>query len=162
MYVKRPSHISEISEINNLDINLLCRLCGLVQVVDKPTRGDTILDKIVTNIGDYYSKPEILTPIGLSDHNTVLWLPKICPHQRNTVQHRVVRTFRNLDKLAFGRWMVGCDWSSVSSAGSAYHMTAAFYEILSPAMDSYFRQSSLVGYSMGVQLLKHTHPSRSI
>ena len=64
-----------LGDLNRLDISKLCRHNSLVQVVTKPTRGNAILDKIVTNIAGYYNTPDIGSPIGLSDHSTVIWLP---------------------------------------------------------------------------------------
>jgi len=43
----------------------------LKQVVKSPTRGAAILDKIYTNIHEWYDRPAILAHIGQSDHNAV-------------------------------------------------------------------------------------------
>ena len=40
--------ITLFGDINHLDTRQLCSGNGLIQVVDKPTRGDAILDKIIT------------------------------------------------------------------------------------------------------------------
>ena len=42
---------------------------NIKQVVDKPTRGAAILDLIITNLHHSYQSPQILAPLGSSDHN---------------------------------------------------------------------------------------------
>ena len=49
----------------------------LRQLVKLPTRDKAILDKIYTNGGQYYGNPEVLPPVGLSDHNVVLCRPAL-------------------------------------------------------------------------------------
>jgi len=44
----------------------------LKQVVRSPARGSAILDKIYTNLQDWYEQPVILPNIGRSDHNAVV------------------------------------------------------------------------------------------
>ncbi len=39
-----------LGDFNRLDTDLICRLCGLTQVVDKHAGGQAIFDKILTNI----------------------------------------------------------------------------------------------------------------
>ena len=41
-------------------------------VVKDPTRGQNILNLVQTNLHKYYKQPEILPPIGSSDHNVIL------------------------------------------------------------------------------------------
>ena len=49
----------------------------LKHVVDKPTRKGAILDKILTNMADFYSAPAICYHLGKSDHNIITAIP--CP-----------------------------------------------------------------------------------
>ena len=58
-----------LGDFNQLNIDQLCRLTGLGQTVNTPTRGQAILDKILTNMQHHYRIPQITSPIGLSDHN---------------------------------------------------------------------------------------------
>ena len=73
----RHSNVGYIvmGDLNELDISSLLSDPRFVQCVDKPTRGTRTLDKIITNISDYYQSPTISSPLGASDHCTVLWLP---------------------------------------------------------------------------------------
>ena len=45
-------------------------------MVKKATRGKALLDKIVTNIHQFYTEPEISAPVGLSDHNVLIVHPE--------------------------------------------------------------------------------------
>ena len=51
------------------------RAYPLKQIVTGTTRGDALLDKIYTNIAEWYDPPAILPQIGRSDHNAVLMRP---------------------------------------------------------------------------------------
>jgi len=47
----------------------------LRQVVSGSTRKDALLDKIYTNMSDWYTRPVVISQIGLSDHKAVLMRP---------------------------------------------------------------------------------------
>ena len=48
---------------------------GIKQLVKRPTRAKVVLDKVYTNMYDYYDEPTMTTPLGLSDHNCVVCYP---------------------------------------------------------------------------------------
>jgi len=64
-----------MGDFNDLDTKSLVSDRNFVQVVDKATRGDRILDKIITNFSAHYKHPSIMSPLGASDHCTVIWSP---------------------------------------------------------------------------------------
>ena len=64
-----------LGDYNELNILMLTANRGFRQVVSVPTRGDQILDKIVTNMSGYYNSPTTLPPLGSSDHLAVSWIP---------------------------------------------------------------------------------------
>lgn len=80
-----------MGDFNSLPDTLL-KGFPLKQIVRVPTRGQAILDKIYTNIADWFNNPVILPAIGKSDHQTVMaystsnpnWLPgeDITVHRR--------------------------------------------------------------------------------
>ena len=53
----------------------------LFKLVKTPTRGQNILDLVSTNLHKYYNQPEILPPIGNSDHNVALISPNNIRHK---------------------------------------------------------------------------------
>ena len=63
-------------DFNRLNIGSLQRHFKLKQLVKSATRGQAILDLILTNMAQFFSSPEINPPFGLSDHNTILLNPK--------------------------------------------------------------------------------------
>ena len=58
----------------------------IVQIVNKPTRDDKILDKIYTNMCDIFNSVAILPPIATSDHRAVLLQPQ--PDMKKFYQNR--------------------------------------------------------------------------
>ena len=76
-------------DFNQFRHSQLCNSFSLKQVVKQATRGSNILDKIFTNASKFYNVPEILPPVGFSDHYSVLIKPlKQCMNSRST---RMVR-----------------------------------------------------------------------
>ena len=63
-------------DFNRVKLGSLQRHFNLKQLVKSATRGQAILDLILTNMAQFYSPPTIFPPFGLSDHNTVLVIPK--------------------------------------------------------------------------------------
>ena len=58
-------------DFNRLDIRLLTSQFKLRQIFNKPTRGDQILDLVMTDMPQLYDTNSVQTlpPFGLSDHN---------------------------------------------------------------------------------------------
>ena len=74
--------VTILGDTNDLDLQPLLNGNRFIQVVDQPTRGGNILDKIITNYSHLYTSVSIHSPIGRSDHNCVLWTPS--PRTRKT------------------------------------------------------------------------------
>ena len=80
-------------DFNQFRHSQLCNSFSLKQVVKHATSGSNILDKILTNASKFYNVPEILPPVGFSDHNSVLIKPlKQCMNSRSI---RMVRDTRS-------------------------------------------------------------------
>ena len=73
---KSQAGIMILCDFNRTNIRPLCLGSCLTQVVNKPTRGDAILDLIITNLNDLYYTPNVTSPIGRSYHSCVSWFPK--------------------------------------------------------------------------------------
>ena len=60
-------------DFKRLKVNHLSTQFRLSQLVDKPARGDQILDLVLTNLPDLYDKNGVQTlpPFGLSDNNVI-------------------------------------------------------------------------------------------
>jgi len=66
----------------------------LKQVVRTATRGSAILDKIYTNISEWYEQPFYIPAIGQYDHNAVVMLPQFVdprplPRTNNCVVYKL-------------------------------------------------------------------------
>ena len=64
-------------DFNRLDVTRLKRHFHLKQIVKASTLKDAILDLVLTNLHDYYDKPQTLPPFGLSDHSTLSVSPLV-------------------------------------------------------------------------------------
>ena len=86
----------------------------LKQIVNKPTRGDEILDLLMTNMPQLYDNNSVQTlpPFGLSDHNVVSVWPKTRPSKMGTSKRSVPRhDLRAGRKCELGRYLSCIDWS---------------------------------------------------
>ena len=108
-------------DFNRLNVSRLLAQFKMKQLVRSPTRGDRILDLVLTNLHQMYDKNgvEILPPFGLSDHNVVLLQPKVRPRQegpsRKVITKRDTRISR---KRELGRYLNSINWSIFDSLES--------------------------------------------
>ena len=82
-----------MGDFNKMKDSHMKRNHDLKQIVDLPTRGNALLDNIYTNVSNFYQRPVISAPIGLSDHKVVVCIPStssnyIAPYIRENV-HQV-------------------------------------------------------------------------
>ena len=129
-------------DINCLDITDILANHNLKQVVQDPTRGNNILDLIVTNLFHLYSAPAIIAPLGRSDHNTILWSANTsCTSTSNrpSVTKRYVRRFTQSSCEAFGRWCSTHEWfTDIQGFVSATNLTTSFTTELLSATNQLF------------------------
>ncbi|KAI8510960.1 hypothetical protein Bbelb_118760 [Branchiostoma belcheri] len=129
--------IALLGDFNRLDTSELCRGSLLSQVVKNKTRGNAILDLIVTNMKDVYQCPSILPPIGLSDHSSVLWIPK-GKRAPDKPTKKLTRPLCQASVHEFGRWVTSHNWSEVYNATGTAAKTNAFYGTLQDAITTFF------------------------
>lgn len=125
-------------DMNRLNLLSLIIAHSMKQVVDKPTRHNIILDKIVTNLKQFYHPVELIAPIGQSDHNGILLKPKVLPPRQNKTKMKQARPMRESSIRSFGNWITHHDWSSVSNVHDVNEKCDRFYSELNPAIDSHF------------------------
>ena len=105
-------------DFNRLNVSRLSTQFRIKQLIRSPTRGDRILDLVLTNLSQIYdmNSVQILPPFGLSDHNVVLLHPKVRSPQegpsRKVITKRDTRTSR---KLELGRYLNAINWSTIDS-----------------------------------------------
>ena len=127
-----------LGDFNRLDIAPLCRGKDLKQVVDSPTRNQVVLDLIITNMSEYYDKPSITSPVGMSDHNSVLWQPANCQPKPNNAVLRTIRPLPDSKIRDFGRWITNHHWEEVLNLNTVEQKYTAFYDTVQGAIDLFF------------------------
>ena len=121
---------------------------GLKQIVKSATRKSAILDKIYTDIGEWYQAPSILPRIAGSDHRTVLLLP--IDGGVRTSGNRIMVTVRSNDgnsKSQLARHLAAFDWSALYEMTSTESMTAYFYDVTTSLLDHYLPLRVVTRYS---------------
>ena len=70
-------HFFVMGDFNDLPIATICTFCDYKQEVKVNTRGETILDLILTNCSnDLFEEPSSLPKFGDSNNFSILYLPK--------------------------------------------------------------------------------------
>jgi len=130
-----------MGDLNRTDYKSLMLSHKFDQVVTTPTRGDAVLDVILTyNLKRYYETPEVTNPIGRSDHCAVWWHPRGIPRKHNKARTVVTRPMPDSKVREFGQWIVSHEWTEVLTMDSVDSKTEAFYNTLGEAIDKYFPQ----------------------
>lgn len=101
-------------DFNRLNTQALMNHFRLKQIVKVPTRKDVTLDLILTNLQAHYNDPTAFPPFGLSDHNTVMAVPK---RKENTSKTHLFRLKRDMGRKWGDTWVawIGLYYSRVSS-----------------------------------------------
>ena len=105
-------------DFSRLDVSRLSTQFRMIQLVCSPTRGDRILDLILTNLPQLYDRNsvKILPQFGLSDHNVGLLHPKVrSPKEGPSRKVITKRDTRTSKKLELGRYLNSIKWSTVDS-----------------------------------------------
>jgi hypothetical protein len=90
-----------------------------------------ILDIILTNLHEYYDKPQIIPPFGLSDHNTIIASPKERAKDPNSKGITFKRNINSSSKGALGRYLNSIDWPQIiSSTNDCDQLSNTFQNIV--------------------------------
>ncbi|XP_028402121.1 uncharacterized protein LOC114525113 [Dendronephthya gigantea] len=103
-------------ESNGFQERVLKNHCKLKQVVKTPTRGNAILDLILTNAHLFYERPISLAPIGFSDHCAIIWKSKEQTQSKNEVKKITVRPIKEARLFTFEECIGQETWSAVYDA----------------------------------------------
>ena len=111
-------------------------------MVQAPTRGSAILDLIIANLSNLYEAPQVLAPLGSSDHNIVTWSPDLTKsnpslHTRST--KRLVRRYPRSCVDAFERWATSHDcFSELGPTATVDDLATSFTSQFVQAIDRIF------------------------
>ena len=121
---------------------------ALIQSVKKPTRKDSLLSIIITDLHRFYVEPKIVDPIPVdkpgkgapSDHNDVLAVPLSTKQsQKNTSKEiRFVRPMPESSIVEFSRSISSIDWSLMLDGSSSSEMVSVFQKMVSDLQDIHF------------------------
>ena len=143
---KHPSSgIFIIGDMNHLKDNSIRSAYNLRQIVNKPTRGNHILDKVLTNLSPLYGTPLILPQIGRSDHHAVLCQP--CPDYSildNTPVTRTTRVSGKNEKALFAGALMGTDWTPLYRLPTCQQQFEYYSRIIDDLLDTFLPVKSTV------------------
>ena len=125
-----------IGDFNELDLSRVVNAFGVKQVVPFPTRGQSKLDLVFTNLNAYYDVPKKLSPFGFSDHVTVEVHPlerEKLPSQKIVLQSRDLRATNRLAMRTYLEEVVVC--SLVGSLVSCQEKTDTLETVIKTGMD---------------------------
>ncbi|XP_071953430.1 uncharacterized protein [Antedon mediterranea] len=99
-----------LGDFNYLNIDSLTEQLGMVQIVDFPTRDVSLLDKVFMTHPELYTKPKKCTPLGRSDHSSIIIHPchELPPSKYMRMQ---VRPYRETSVRSFGQWITNYNWN---------------------------------------------------
>ena len=120
----------------------------LKQIVQRATRKSAILDKIYTNIGQWYMEPTILPNIAKSDHQAVMMLP--IDGVMHSTGHRITVSVRSKDsnrKAQLARHLATFDWSAMYYLPSTELMATYFYDVTTSLLEYYLPLRSVSSFS---------------
>ena len=139
---------------NDLNIeDILATDDKLKQLVDQPTRKRSILDIVVTDMGDLYQRVQIIPPIpvdvdgvgSVSDHKGVLVIPRgrSNSHARVKSVTRHIRSFNQQSKLAFGLDLAITNWNLVSDEHTTTDMVEELVKKNEVLLDQHFPKKEI-------------------
>jgi len=110
---------------------------GFVQAVDEPTRGNNIIDLILTNEPFLLSSIAIKQPFTTGDHNTASFTVAFdYPDTSKSLSSQRRYLWKQGDYTAMSHYLRNFDWSyMVSTHFNPDGLWAAFYSILNHAID---------------------------
>ena len=153
-------------DFNRADVSLIKKHFHLKQIVKSPTRKDAILDLILTNLGNHFNTPSVLSPFGLSDHNTIMAYPTGRMPKSNTRKVVYKRDTRPSCKAALNRYLSELDWPSLfSSANSCEELCNIFNASLTTGLDLLMPYKKKMFHkkrrSMDVIEIKNSHKEKT-
>ena len=134
-----------LGDFNDLNFVDICETCNLKQVVNVPTRGNRILDLILTNAHNcFYTNPVTLPSIGNSDHLCVLYTPTNYIKQKDVKKKILVRTFKKSGMIEFGAWIATFNWILLYRLQEVNDKVSYFSKIIWLKIDEIFPLQKIV------------------
>lgn len=127
-----------VGDFNSFKDSYLKQNYTLRQIVEKPTRENRILDKVYTNVDQFYDNPQLIAPLGASDHSVVLCNPQT----RSTYKkpETIVIKRRSNDqnsKNMFVYALKQVSWNDVYDAADCESKFKVFHDTIQGLLDYY-------------------------
>ena len=130
-----------MGDFNQMKLTTLCRRFNLKKSVRAPTRGANVLDQLLTNMSDLYDDVVHLPPIGRSDHQCLLYSPKIKLNVKPTSQK--VRLTKPHNLAALGLKLNLEDWKSVFQAYDVNDKVRSFTNSIIEILDETIPETTI-------------------
>jgi hypothetical protein len=125
-----------LGDFNTLNDKSL-RAYPLKQLVSEPTRGKATLDKIYTNIADWYQRPITIPNVASSDHCGIV----LCPANQKTSHEGYVnvaiRSKSSNGKNLLAHALYNYNWSTLEAIGDLDSKVAYFNSSVIALLDFY-------------------------
>ena len=116
----------------------LCCSFSLKQIVKRPTRGSNVLDKIFTNFSKFYNVPDVVPPVGFTDHNsaTLLLLTPL-NHCKNLGTVRFIRDAHPANRRLIAEVLSHINWSPMYHMNSCNDQFQYFSSVVNDIIEKY-------------------------
>ena len=122
-------------DFNRLNINSLLRQFRLKQLVKVPTRNNATLDLLLTNLHEHYELSQAFPPFGLSDHNTIVFTPKVKDCNTRRKKMIIKRDRRASHRAELGRYLSSINWVSILADKNCENMWNIFHNVVLTGLD---------------------------
>ena len=122
-------------EFNQFEHRQLCNFFSLKQIVKRPTRGSNVLDKIFTNVSKFYNVPDVVPPVGFSDHNSILLMP--LNHCKNSRTVRFIRDAHPANRHLIAEILSHINWSPMCHMNSCNDQFQYFSAVVNGIIEKY-------------------------
>ena len=139
-----------LGDFNKMRTSRVTGSFHLKQIVDKPTRKGAILDKILTNMADFYPTPEICSHLGKSDHNIITAIPCLGTTWKHRPCSQTIKTTRHVTtetKRTFAAALTAINWSSLYHLSTCQEQFDAFMSVLNSLIEEHFPTTTAVRHS---------------
>ena len=137
-----------LGDFNTLDVKNILTNHTLKQLVREPSRGNSVLDLVISNLASYYNEPVVSAHLGSSDHCSH-WVPNSnYGSSKLTAKKKVVKTHRFPESAlnAFGRLVSAHSWFAHTCAVDYLpvdDLTTSFSDDFCNAINIYFPAKSV-------------------
>ena len=127
-----------MGDFNSLPDNSLKSSYNLKQIVTVPTRGDKVLDKVLTNMNSLYSTLEVLNPLGKADHSVVICNP--LPAYKTPAPKSepvLVRSSGKNQRAFFADGLIKADWRPLYAMSTCEQQLDYLHSTITTLLDSF-------------------------